>query len=278
MINIFTKVEHEIWEDPDFIELNSDSRLLFLYILTCGHRNLSGMYYLPVGYIVTDLEWTKERVREPFAILLDKGFISYDDKRKIVLIRNFLKHNRIENVNQATKACKMIKKYKESLLMHELREILNSFNVERHQKIIDYIDTLCEPLPIGYGKQGDVDGDVNGDVYVDGEEDGEEDGDGTQSGHHEGYQILLNQYNKNCPSLKRKNSIDANMKRYLNAVYKSAFKSNPIESIKFFQRIENSDYLTGRAKDFKAEFEWLFKDENLVKIQNGKYDKFKSKE
>ena len=39
-----------------------------------------------------------------------------------------------------------------------------------------------------------------------------------------------------------------------------------------FHRVNNSDFLSGRAKSFKAGFDWIFKPANLQKILEGNYD------
>ena len=36
--------------------------------------------------------------------------------------------------------------------------------------------------------------------------------------------------------------------------------------------MNNSDFLSGRAKSFKAGFDWIFKPANLQKILEGNYD------
>ena len=40
----------------------------------------------------------------------------------------------------------------------------------------------------------------------------------------------------------------------------------------FFKRIQRSDYLCGRKKDWKATFDWIIMPGNLVKIIEGNYD------
>ena len=38
------------------------------------------------------------------------------------------------------------------------------------------------------------------------------------------------------------------------------------------EKVKNSDFLLGRVKNFKADFEWLLNKDNFIKILNGRYD------
>lgn len=40
----------------------------------------------------------------------------------------------------------------------------------------------------------------------------------------------------------------------------------------YFERIEKSDFLTGRCNDFRATFDWILKPNNMTKILEGNYD------
>ena len=40
----------------------------------------------------------------------------------------------------------------------------------------------------------------------------------------------------------------------------------------YFERVERSDFLTGRSGKFKAAFEWLLRPENIAKVLSGRYD------
>lgn len=47
--------------------------------------------------------------------------------------------------------------------------------------------------------------------------------------------------------------------------------------VDLFKKVEASDFLTGKVKDWKANFDWILKPANLQKIQEGVYDNGKSK-
>lgn len=88
----------------------SDQQItLGLYLLTCKHRNLEGLYVLPKPYIAADLAWPAKRVEETLATLIDAGFAQYDDDAQVVLIPKALKHQSPSTKNQITGAIAQLK-------------------------------------------------------------------------------------------------------------------------------------------------------------------------
>jgi hypothetical protein len=77
-----------------------------------------------------------------------------------------------------------------------------------------------------------------------------------------------------CPSLPQIKKLD---KRRLSAVlaryteHKRAFSDFEDFLKHTFQRIEASDFLTGRSSDWQASFDWIFKPANFKKILEGNY-------
>ena len=104
----YQKIHAQIWQDEKFITLSQDAKYLFLYILTSPHSNAVGLYVLPKPYICADLKWDTKRLGKPFKELLDKHVILYDETVNLVCIKNHLKHNPIENENQAKAASKLV--------------------------------------------------------------------------------------------------------------------------------------------------------------------------
>ncbi|MBI5885291.1 MAG: conserved phage C-terminal domain-containing protein [Deltaproteobacteria bacterium] len=68
--------------------------------------------------------WAEKQLREPFRELLAKGLILYDEKVKLVCIKNHLKHNVIENENQAKAAAKIFASLPKSPLYSHIMEPL----------------------------------------------------------------------------------------------------------------------------------------------------------
>ncbi len=90
------------------------------------------------------------------------------------------------------------------------------------------------------------------------------------------YQEIVDLYHSICVSLPRVRALSTARKSQI----RSRWKENPdFEYWKeFFERVEHSDFLTGRVerKDgrspFIADLQWITKQENHIKILEGKYD------
>lgn len=78
-----------------------------MYLLTCPHGTIAGVFRLPDGYACEDMQWDSERVKKGFAELLLNGFANRCETTKWVWIRKHFEWNPPENPNQK-KAAKKI--------------------------------------------------------------------------------------------------------------------------------------------------------------------------
>jgi hypothetical protein len=74
-------------------------KLFALYLLTNKHRNLEGFFVLPPEYMAADLRWPVRRVKGMLAELEKVGFIRFDHRTNIMLIKNALRYQQPENAN-----------------------------------------------------------------------------------------------------------------------------------------------------------------------------------
>lgn len=103
----YGKVFSRIWESTDFRSLSEDGRTLALYLLTCQHGTIAGVFRVPDGYACEDLQWDAERVSKGFANLQEKGFATRCEFTKWVWLHKFLEWNPPENPNQRKAAAKV---------------------------------------------------------------------------------------------------------------------------------------------------------------------------
>lgn len=139
----YYRVGPRFWTDAE--TWSDDAKLLALYILTCSHRRLEGIFRLPRAYILADLGWSAERFAKPFAELLSKGFLDYDEERSIVLILRALKWQAPENPNQVKSAVKAIAELPPTPLLSQFRELAKRFS----ERLTEGLD---ERFPEGFAK------------------------------------------------------------------------------------------------------------------------------
>lgn len=87
---MYRSVEHSFWTDPDVKQLHPDAKLLFLYLITNPHSHISGLYYLPLDYVVKDTGLPMERVRWGIDTLSMGYRAFYDPRNEMVLVARML--------------------------------------------------------------------------------------------------------------------------------------------------------------------------------------------
>lgn len=103
----YGKVYSTFWSSGTTSALSDDGKLLALYLMTCSHSTISGVFRLPDGYVAEDLNWGSERVAKGFAELFAKGFANRCATTKWVWVRKHLEWNKPENPNQRKSAAKI---------------------------------------------------------------------------------------------------------------------------------------------------------------------------
>jgi hypothetical protein len=105
----FSLVSPRIWTSRRFTGLPSDNgRLLYLYLLTCGHQTSIGAYPLPDAYACADLQWDLERYLEARQELTKADLIAFDPDASVVAIRRWFKHNPVTNDKHRMGALRLI--------------------------------------------------------------------------------------------------------------------------------------------------------------------------
>lgn len=108
---MYWKGDRRRWDDQE--------KLLGLYLLTCAHRNLEGLYWLPKAYIAADLGWPPKTVARALTTLIDAGFCQYDDAAEVMLMPKALAHQAPSTEKQLTGAITSLEAVPETALWDE---------------------------------------------------------------------------------------------------------------------------------------------------------------
>jgi hypothetical protein len=95
----YGKVHTSFWASETLSDLDSDAKLLALYLLTSPHTTLSGAFRLPDAYACEDLKWHTERLQNGFLTLSAAGFIEHCAATSWVWICKFGEWNKPDNPN-----------------------------------------------------------------------------------------------------------------------------------------------------------------------------------
>lgn len=137
----YFRVSPRFWSSAERKGWDDDTRLLALYLLTCPHRTVEGLFRLPKKYVQADLEWSAQRLAEPFARLSADGFLDYDEESQVVLLPSALKYQAPANGNMVKAALKRLAELPETRLTGDFRRLAERFSERLH-----------EALPEGFGK------------------------------------------------------------------------------------------------------------------------------
>jgi len=143
----YQQVCTSIWDDDKFRAMDDDTRQVFLYLLTCKHSNLTGLFIMPLAYMANDIGWKPlarglERAVQGLDNLRKLGRIDYDDATETVLMVNHLKHRPLDCENRVSGALAALGEIPQSRLFSRLLEIIEK-NEDRK------ISALMEPLARG---------------------------------------------------------------------------------------------------------------------------------
>ena len=84
------------------------------------------------------------------------------------------------------------------------------------------------------------------------------------------YQSIVDSFNRICTSQPKIKIITEPRRKAIKRASKTVEANGGFESL--FQRVERSDFLSGRVKKWICGFDWILKPANLTKILEGSYD------
>lgn len=85
----YSKVSPQFWIGATGKKLRAqgiECQLVALYLMTCSHANMLGIYYLPKVYIAHECGLTLEGANKGLQSAIDAGFCSYDDPSEMVWV------------------------------------------------------------------------------------------------------------------------------------------------------------------------------------------------
>ncbi|KAF1042573.1 MAG: hypothetical protein GAK35_02620 [Herbaspirillum frisingense] len=267
----YGKVHTKFWSSNTIRSLSEDGRTLALYLLTCEHSTIAGVFRIPDGYVCEDIGWGIERVKQGFANLLEKGFANRCETSKWVWIHEHLKWNAPENPNQRKSA----------------RKIALTIPADTSWKP-DFMRVCGEILEISTPSEGNPSRTVDEGFLNQKQEQKQEqklttpDGVVVASGAadptkkpdcpHQDIIALYHEVLPMCPQVRDWTPARATQ---LRARWNEEPRRQNLGYWRsFFEYVAGCDFLVGKCKGdrpFMADLEWIVKSGNFTKIREGKY-------
>jgi hypothetical protein len=145
-IRRYQVVSTSIWDDDKIKAMDDDCKILFLYLLTCKHTNLPGLFVMPKLYISHDLKWPLPRVAKGLLNLCESKIIQYNDITETILMCNHLKHRPLDNPNKVTGAIQALEEVPKSHLFITLLSIITELKTPEYSTLLQYLNKSCETI------------------------------------------------------------------------------------------------------------------------------------
>lgn len=120
------------WTDRKVLSWPERERYLALYLLTSEHRNLEGLYRLPLAYVQADLDWSAEETEEHMGNLITNGFAEYDRDVNVVFLPKAMKYHQPKSKLQIQGAINVLQQIPPTSLWPSFMAAAERFAPEFH--------------------------------------------------------------------------------------------------------------------------------------------------
>lgn len=122
---IYRHIQTSFWQDNYILNLKSDEKYFYLYLLTNSKTKQCGIYEIPIQIAELDTGFNKDRIIELINKFEQDGKIKYCQENSEIMVINWIKYNWSESAN--VKKC----------VVNELKEV-------KTKEYINCYLTLCK--------------------------------------------------------------------------------------------------------------------------------------
>lgn len=295
----YRKIDVRIWNDRKFRELDDNAKLAFLLLLTHPDTNQLGFIRSRSVSLAFDLGWQSDAMSNAIQTLCQKGMLMVDERAGLMFLPNFLKYNPPNGVNGAKSWAGLLDLVPECDLRDQalirLKHLIDRLPEGSREGIPkDIMDAIQDAIRNGnpqpsriQEQEQEQEQDINKDVSdetsssdspaltLDGESDAPKRAPSVP------LQKIVDTYNSKlgsqlgmCRQLNKQRQ--GNLRQRWADISRIVESKDPKEVLEgfaaFYDKIGRSDFLMGRATDFKATFDWIHNSTNFLKIYEGNYE------
>lgn len=295
----YRKIDVRIWNDRKFRELDDNAKLAFLLLLTHPDTNQLGFIRSRSVSLAFDLGWQSDAMSNAIQTLCQKGMLMVDERAGLMFLPNFLKYNPPNGVNGAKSWAGLLDLVPECDLRDQalirLKHLIDRLPEGSREGIPkDIMDAIQDAIRNGnpqpsriQEQEQEQEQDINKNLSderfssdspaltLDGESDAPKRAPGIPM------QKIVDTYNAKlgsqlgmCRQLNKQRQ--GNLRQRWADISRIVESSDPKEVLEgfavFYDKIGRSNFLMGRATDFKATFDWIHNSTNFLKIYEGNYE------
>ena len=266
-------VDTSFWTDGKVDDFSPEDKYFLLYLLTNPFSTQLGIYEISIKQVAFQMGYSVDAVK----VLIDRfenkyGMILFSPATNEIAIKNFLRHSIIKG-GAPVRDCliKEIKKVKnKDLVARVFAHIKDSESLnETVKKIIDEYEEKNGTLYYSNEKQNDNENENDNEVsYPDTGNVSSNDTLVPQQKTKVNCQQVVDLYHSICKSFPSVRSLSDERKKAI----KARLKTYTIDDFKtVFENAEASSFLKGVDGGWKASFDWLIKEANMLKVLEGNY-------
>lgn len=258
-----------IWNDDKFPFVSDDCQLVWFHLFTNPLSSPLGIYKASLAGLADDKNrngsWTLQRYRKAFTEALEKGFIEYDEKALLIAFPKYFsvdhECNHPQSPNVVLSWGKRFKEIPASPLKVKCYQSLKALLEGMHEGYLKafhraFDEVSVKPIP---NTEPEPEPNLN-----------------SLSLSSFSLPVLTSYSEEQVVSLwNSKAAVEC--KKLSGPIRKRVtvrLKEHPDETwwVELFDRVQRSDFLSGRARDFVATLDWVLGPRNLAKIEAGNYD------
>lgn len=245
---IYRQVHTTFWQDDFVLDLTPEEKYFYLYLMTNSKTNQSGCYEISKRVMQFETGYNLETVEKLLERFIQYGKIEYNDTNKEVFLINWSKYNWTTSPKVLTCIVKEVKTIKTK----------------------DFFDNLNRVL-IGYGYGIDI-----VPIEVDNKNKNNNNNNKENKNNKENNicaDKIKDLFNVTCSNLSKIKSLSNKRISHIKQREKTLGDFN-VDWEEYFVIVNNSQFLTGKTKTsvkWKANFDWLINEGNMMKVLEGNY-------
>ncbi|MBN2251060.1 MAG: hypothetical protein JW724_03180 [Candidatus Altiarchaeota archaeon] len=270
----YVRIQRSIWNKRRFRSVSEDAQKLYLYIAICPHGNMTGLFTLRPGYAVEDLQWETEpeRFTKGLGELLAARLVNYDYENKIVFDYAQLSKFPPQNQNQVTGAISKLEELPLTPLFQDLLTEVKGLGKPLVKPLVKWLGNRLgnNETEAVDETEDETEGGINTPTSSLGEKASPDDD--CKCPHEK----IIDLYHEVLPMLPRVHVWPENNRKILRTRWKEEpERQNLAWWRSYFEYVRESQFLTGKEKDWTANLEWIVRPANMTKVLNGSYHKQK---
>ncbi len=146
---MYRPVDIEFWQDEFILELSSEQKLTYIFLLTNRRTTQCGIYNIGLTIAQLELQFSEEKIKEHLKFFQEKGKLFYNHENKEVMLLNWYKYNNIHN-HKNIRICinKELKRIKTTEFINTFYEICKGICREEPELLMEIFKDVEVPNEI----------------------------------------------------------------------------------------------------------------------------------